>query len=185
MADAPAADFDWLALTKPAPPEPRPDVLLRPRLFDTLHQALASCPLTLVSAPAGSGKTTLLADWLSQLKIENGELKKGLSPQTSQFSILNSQFKVAWLSLDRMTTTRRASSPASAPRCALRSSNLPPPEGGAPEQLRLWLTRLINALIAAGGPPCVLILDDLHWISDPAIFALLDQLVERIPRSCG
>jgi ATP/maltotriose-dependent transcriptional regulator MalT len=81
MLDAPTDDFDWLALTKLVPPEPRPDLLLRPRLFSTLRHALATCPLTLVSAPAGSGKTTLLATWLATRgseHIQNPTFKAGV-----------------------------------------------------------------------------------------------------------
>lgn len=66
MANIPMADFDWLALTKLAPPALRPDLLPRPRLFDALRQALVAYPLTPISAPAGSGKTTLLAAWLAE-----------------------------------------------------------------------------------------------------------------------
>jgi LuxR family transcriptional regulator, maltose regulon positive regulatory protein len=182
MADAPAADFDWLVLTKLAPPELRPDLIPRPRLFNTLQQALATCPLTLVSAPAGSGKTTLLADWLKQI-VDCRLQIADLDQPNLQSTIYNLQSpRVAWLSLDENDNDPArffGGISAALRRCGL--PDLPPPDGGAPEQLRLWLTRLINALMAAGGAPCALILDDLHWISDPAIFALLDQLIERIP----
>jgi LuxR family maltose regulon positive regulatory protein len=174
MPDTPAAAFEWLALTKLAPPELRPDLIPRPRLFDALRQALATCPLTLVSAPAGSGKTTLLACWLAS-RTEG----RGLRTEAGATSLSP---RVAWLSLDASDND-----PArffAAISAALQRSgipNLPPLDGGAPEQLRLWLTRLINALLAADGAPRVLLLDDLHWISDPAILALLDQLIERLP----
>jgi LuxR family transcriptional regulator, maltose regulon positive regulatory protein len=60
-------------------------------------------------------------------------------------------------------------------------AQLPLPDGSAPEQLRRWSTRLINAVLATDGLATVLILDDLHWVSDPAVFAVLDQLIERLP----
>src|SRR5829696_6690315 len=182
MAATPGTDFDWLALTKLAPPTPRPDLLPRPRLFEMLRQALAACPLTLVSAPAGSGKTTLLAAWLNQIADYRLQIAD-LDQPNLQSTIYNLQSpKVAWLSLDENDNDPvRFFGGISA---ALQRSGIPnllPPDGGAPEQIRFWLTRLINTLLTAGGAPCVLVLDDLHMISDPAIFAALDQLIERLP----
>ena len=151
---------DWLAQTKLAPPEPRPDALARPRLLAPLQQAIAARPLTLVSAPAGSGKTTLLAALVASLPEQ----------------------RFAWLSLDEhdddpllflrgvSAALQRAGHPA-----------LAAPEGGAPEQLRAWLRGLVNTLHAAGAAPVVLVLDDLHWVSAPAVFALLDELLDHMP----
>jgi LuxR family transcriptional regulator, maltose regulon positive regulatory protein len=173
MANIPAPGLDWLALTKLAPPAPRPDLLARPRLFDALRQALVTCPLTLISAPAGSGKTTLLVDWLAARELGVGSWGLEKAP--------NSQ-SVAWVSLDEDDDDPArffAALSVGLQRSGL--SNLLPPEGGAPEHLRLWLTRLINALLTDAGRSYVLILDDLHWISDPAIFAVLDQFIERMP----
>src|SRR4051812_43039573 len=63
-----AMESDWLALTKLAPPDARPDRLRRPRLISTLQRFLAAFPLILVSAPAGSGKTTLLASLVEETR---------------------------------------------------------------------------------------------------------------------
>jgi LuxR family transcriptional regulator, maltose regulon positive regulatory protein len=184
MASIPAPDLDWLALTKLAPPAPRPDLLARPRLFDALRQALATCPLTLISAPAGSGKTTLLVDWLKQIaecRLQSAEYEN--QQGNLQSTIYNLQsLRVAWVSLDEGDDDPArffAALSVGLQRSGL--SNLLPPEGGAPEYLRLWLTRLINTLLTDAGRSYVLILDDLHWISDPAIFAALDQFIERMP----
>ncbi len=81
-------------------PPPRPTGVLRSRLIKRLNQGLYR-KLTLLSAPAGFGKTTLLASWLTELRIENEKLRKRPEPRDSQFSILNSQFNVAWLSIDK------------------------------------------------------------------------------------
>jgi hypothetical protein len=57
--------------------------------------------LTRLYARAGFGKTTLLAEWLAKLRMENEALRKPDQGDVSQFSILNAQFKVAWVSLER------------------------------------------------------------------------------------
>jgi len=185
MTNSPATDFDWLALTKLAPPAPRPDLIARTRLFDALQQALLRCSLTLISAPAGSGKTTLLVDWLSERQKARAENQHENIGADENMPITRSDllsFNVAWVSLDEDDNDpARFFTAISIGLQRSGLSSLSPPNGGAPEHLRLWLTRLINALLASGGPSYVLILDDLHWISDPAIFAALDQLIERIP----
>lgn len=181
MTDQSGASLGWLALTKLAPPELRPGVLPRPRLFDALRRALDSYPLTLISAPAGSGKTTLLADWLSQIVDYRLQIVD-LDRPNLQSAIDNLQsVKVAWLSLDEDDSDPARFFGAASAALARSLPGLAPPEGGSPDQLRRWTARLINALLASGGQRHVLVLDDLHWIGDPAIFAALDQLIERMP----
>jgi LuxR family maltose regulon positive regulatory protein len=60
-------------------PQPRPELIHRPRLFTQLNQGLTR-KLTLISAPAGFGKITLVADW---------------APRS-----LQSDTRMAWISLD-------------------------------------------------------------------------------------
>ena len=51
--------------TKLYVPQPRPKIVLRPRLIDLLNQGLSSGrKLTIISAPAGFGKTTLVSEWI-------------------------------------------------------------------------------------------------------------------------
>ena len=45
-------------------PPPRPNVVLRSRLIERLHEGLHR-KLTLISAPAGFGKTTLVSTWIA------------------------------------------------------------------------------------------------------------------------
>jgi LuxR family maltose regulon positive regulatory protein len=66
-------------------PKPRPVLVTRQRLIETLNTGLAR-KLTLVSAPAGFGKTTLLTAWVQQLQSDGGP-----SPNLPC---------VAWISLD-------------------------------------------------------------------------------------
>jgi LuxR family maltose regulon positive regulatory protein len=89
---------------------------------------------------------------------------------------------VAWLSLDPDDDDPArffAGMAAALRRAGL--AGLPAPEGSTPDQLSRWNTRLINMLLADAGSPYMLVLDDLHLIGDPAIFAALDQLIERLP----
>src|SRR5687768_16744852 len=61
---APMADL--LVETKLLVPQPRREVVARPRLVDVVRRSASRAALTLVSAPAGFGKTTLLAAVVSQ-----------------------------------------------------------------------------------------------------------------------
>lgn len=163
--------LDWLAQTKLMPPLLRGDVIARPRLLTTLAQALADHPLTLLSAPAGSGKTTLLA---SLAGIEDHP------------PLLNAA--VAWLSLDEedddptrffagligaLQQLGPAVDAALRPQLALL-----PQLSADPRRLA---AAVVNALVTAHPTPALLILDDLHHLTAPPIFAALDALLERPP----
>ena len=56
-----------LLTTKLHIPQPKVDLVPRPRLYEHLDKGLTR-KLTLVSAPAGFGKSTLVTEWLSQRK---------------------------------------------------------------------------------------------------------------------
>ncbi|GIV92461.1 MAG: hypothetical protein KatS3mg056_1170 [Chloroflexus sp.] len=58
-----------LVRTKLQPPEVRPSLLPRPRLYEQLRLALHS-RLVLIAAPAGYGKTSLLAEWIAEARKE-------------------------------------------------------------------------------------------------------------------
>ncbi len=73
---------DPLVETKLLLPEPRRELVLRPRLLDLLRRG-SRCKVTLISAPAGFGKTTLLASWF------------GAASSTPRRG-----HRVAWVSLD-------------------------------------------------------------------------------------
>src|SRR4029453_6217948 len=136
-----------LLATKLTPPRSSLRQVPRPRLFDPL-QAGTRQLLTLVSAPAGAGKTTLLASW-------------SFSRQPPG--------PVAWLSLDAGEhAAARFLACALAALCqsgavpgdnALRA--LAPP----PEPDEDFLSLLASGL-AALPTPVVLVLDDLHDITD-------------------
>lgn len=76
-----------IVITKLFIPQPRPELVHRPRLLAQLNQGLTR-KLTLISAPAGFGKTTLVADWAQRLQ---------LSLSTESLS----DTRMAWISLDK------------------------------------------------------------------------------------
>jgi LuxR family transcriptional regulator, maltose regulon positive regulatory protein len=134
----------------------------RPRLFDLLDAGTQEL-LTLVSGPAGAGKTTLLTSWSASRQPPG---------------------PVAWLSLDggdndaaRFWTYVVA---------ALRESGavpgdnplraLDPPPG--PD--RAFLSHLVGGL-AELPTPVVLVLDDLHDITDPTVLEGLEFLLRHGP----
>ncbi len=157
---------DWLAKTKFHPPLPPEDIIPRPRLLEGLNEALTSHALTLLSAPAGSGKTTLLA----------------------AFSLAYPDVPLAWLSLDAednaptpfllsLTTAWQSLSPGCG--AAIRSllTSLANPAAELPRLMSV----LINEVLESLPDPFVLVLDDLHQITEAAIYASLDHLLERLP----
>ncbi len=145
-------------------PQVRPEWVLRPRLVERLSAGLGGRKLTLVSAPAGSGKTSLAAAWLS---------------------VLDSDFRVAWLSLDGednnlprffaylvaalRTVDRQIGQEAL--RLLERAPSLPA------EPL---VTSLIND-VAGLALAVILVLDDYHAITELAVHEAVGFLVDRQP----
>ncbi|MCB0164631.1 MAG: tetratricopeptide repeat protein [Anaerolineae bacterium] len=165
-------------------PQPRPELVPRPRLLQKLTDGLTpQRRLTLVSAPAGFGKTTLVSHWLTrndEARKMNGEPRIHLSP----FIIHHSD--VAWLTLEetdndlgRFLTYVAAAIQQVEPdvgqtmRGALQAAQLPPVES--------LLTALIND-IAGLDRHIVLVLDDYHAIEIDAIHDALSFLMEHLPR---
>lgn len=156
----------WLAETKFHPPLRRDDVIHRRHLLDDLHNRMASHSLTLLSAPAGYGKTTLLADLPTTY------------PETS----------IAWLSLDEEDNDAIRFLTA----LVVALQRLEPSYGPAAQSILTDRTQLganvqrvasvlINDVLETFADPFTLILDDLHRITEPAIFVALDYLLEHLP----
>jgi len=174
-----------LLTTKLSPPPVRPGLVPRPSLIGRLSQGLRR-KLTLLSAPAGFGKTTLLAAWLHHIK--NAELrieKNSTESAHSHFSLLTSQFKFAWVSLDEgdndsarfwryfLAAIEELHDGIGQPALALLRSTQPAP-------IESVLTALINDLarLATRG---ALILDDYHSIQAPEIHRGVALLLDRLP----
>jgi LuxR family transcriptional regulator, maltose regulon positive regulatory protein len=174
--------------TKLAPPRLHTPLVAREALLDRLDDGLDR-KLTLLSAPAGFGKTTLVSQWLARLNIENVELRNGAETQHSQFSILNSSFKVAWVALDagdndpvrfwRYVLTACQGFAADVGAAALAQLHAP-----QPPNFELLLTLLINDLAAlprANLPSNILALEDYHLITMAQLHATMTFFVDQLP----
>ena len=148
--------------TKLNPPLLRVRAIARPHLLQRLDAALDT-PLTLVAAPAGYGKTTLLAGWL-------------FAAQRARF---------AWLSLDdadndptRLLAGIVAALQTVNPR--LGAAALPLLNAGPTPEHHTALAIIIGNVIAH-DQPIILVLDEIHLLTDRRATALLADLVERQP----
>jgi LuxR family maltose regulon positive regulatory protein len=156
-----------LLKTKLFIPPVRPELVSRPRLLERLEAALDR-KLTLFSAPAGFGKTSLLSECATSCER-----------------------RVAWVSLDKgdndpylfwsyVVAALETIQPGvgGAAWALLHSS------GGAAalpaDSLEMLLTTLINDL-ADIPEPFILILDDVHLITEPQIHQGLTFLLDHLP----
>ena len=149
----------WIAHTKFIAPSLRPELISRPRLLAELGHSIENFPLTLVSAPAGSGKTTLLTSLSSHLLA----------------------WPVAWLALDELDNdparffdgivgAMRHLQPGFGPKL---DNNLALPHN-LPQEPRSLVASLINEISQDFARPFILVLDDLHTITDPVTLSALD-----------
>jgi LuxR family maltose regulon positive regulatory protein len=158
------------ASTKIQPPRQRSGRVTRPALEDALGRALASCRLTLVSAPAGFGKSVALA---------------------SQVERLGDDAALAWVSVDEDDDLPRLLECLFA---ALEPFDLPwrqAPEalsasvGHSRESRRRVATQLVNTLAATEVARGLLVFDDLHRTPDPAVHEFLELMLEHLPEHWG
>lgn len=144
-------------------PTLRPSLVPRPRLVRLLNDGLQpSRRLTLVSAPPGFGKTTLLVDWLHQIDTpaawlslgeDDNDLPRFISYLAAAFQVVDEDVGSSLLS-------------------ASRSPQLPAIEKA--------LAALLNE-IALRTQPLILVLDDYHLLSEPAILKLMEFLLDNLP----
>ncbi|MGC9669969.1 LuxR C-terminal-related transcriptional regulator [Planosporangium sp. 12N6] len=136
-------------LPEPAIPQPPPNLVARPRLFDLLDQAVTQ-PLTLVSAPAGWGKSTLLAAWV----------REGRAPGP-----------VAWFTAEPDRSAdfweRFAAALARAEPFAYRADD------------GRDVVDAVAAALEVPGPVVVVVVDDAHEVTDPRLWTEVEGLLSR------
>lgn len=153
--------------TKLHVPELRVDLVPRPRLHDLLAAAEHDATrLILISAPAGFGKTTVLTQWLA---------RSGMSDR-----------RIAWLSLDagdndirRFLTHLIAALRITHSDLGLDAQVMVDESPEVP--IEAVLTSLVNDLDTY-AEPTVLVLDDYHVITAPAVHQALTFLLDHLPR---
>jgi LuxR family transcriptional regulator, maltose regulon positive regulatory protein len=184
-----AAPPAQLLTTKLYVPSARSNLVPRRHLIDRLHAGLAG-KLTLIAAPAGFGKTTLVSAWLTKLRIENEELRQPGRDDDSQFSNAqrapDSQFKVAWVALDKgdndpIRFWSYVIAALDLVQAGVFSGALGQLQSPQPPPIKDILTTLLNALSSLTAD-VVLMLDDYHLIDTPAIHQSLAFLLDHLPR---
>lgn len=158
---ATAAPAPGLLTTKLYRPQSRPDLVARPRLLDRLDAGLHG-PLTLVCAPAGFGKTTLLADWLGRTECPVAWL--GLDASDSDLVVFLRYLVAALQTL--------------APQVGAALADLL--ESPQPPAVEALLTTLLNDMTALPSGS-LLVLDDYHVITTPAIHHAVSFLIDHLP----
>jgi ATP/maltotriose-dependent transcriptional regulator MalT len=153
-----------IAATKLQVPPARLELVAREALVALIAGAGPHTRLTLLSAPAGSGKTTLLTLW-------------NLSAAEDR--------PFAWLSLDASDND-----PVRFWSGVLEALRTVVPGAGAVAEgallspgsdLRDVVVPLLVNEAVGWHQPVVLVLDDLHVVTDAAVHASLSHLIERLP----
>jgi LuxR family transcriptional regulator, maltose regulon positive regulatory protein len=142
-------------------PHPRKIFLRREHLFDLLNEGIQG-KLILASAPAGYGKTTLVTTWLKE-----------------------QEFPVAWVSADAgdndfyrffgyiLEAFRQKNLQVGETLSQMLQSPAPP---GQDNFVELFLNELSTISQA-----CILVIDDFHLITNPAIHASFYKVIESSP----
>lgn len=149
--------------TKLAVPALPPQLVSRPRLLALLDGAVRAM-VTLVSASAGTGKTLLLAEWV-----------RGRGMHDTAWVSLDSDDNEDdrfWSALLEAMTGCETVPPGS----PLHALTLPPDPSSDPR----FLAELVNALDELADP-VLLVLDDVHELTDPRPLHGLETLLRHHP----
>jgi len=165
-----ASPTQSFALTKIQPPRARASLVARERLEAEMRSAALGRRLVLVAAPAGFGKTAAL---------------------TRLIEHLGTSASVAWISADvdddplgLLACLIAALEPLDPP-WRIDPEALIAKAGGSRSDRHAVATHLLNALAACDIERGLIVVDDAHRISDPAVFEFLDLLLERLPSHWG
>ena len=152
-----------MVASKLAAPPLRPGIVDRPALVDRLL-SMTDVPVVLLSAPAGYGKTTLLALWRHR-----------------------DERPFAWVSLDAADNDPvaliAAVIAALDPILELDPALSDYLSGPQPPIEDVVLPSLVDAC-AAREPTFVLVLDDLHFVTERGCHKAIGYLAERLPPGC-
>lgn len=163
----------YLLSTKFLVPRRGQDHLARPHLVGRLAHAVAERRLTLLSAPPGYGKTTLLVELVDQGALPCAWL---------QLDAADGDPRVFLSSL--VESVRRLGNGGTLPAYPLGSEMQALLESSgdsdaiSPERI---LGGLINELAENLRFPWLLVLEDYHLITNPAVHGLTDLLIEHGP----
>jgi LuxR family maltose regulon positive regulatory protein len=156
---APIPAVSPLLSTRLLIPRPRGQEVVRPALIARLAQ-IRTVRTALITAPAGYGKTMLAAAAVRQL----------------------SSMSCAWLTLDsaddqplRFLLALSAALSRFVPAAASLHERF------GHSRVNDGADALLD-LAAAAEPPLLLVLDDLHLITDPAVYTLLDRMIRQSPQ---
>ena len=155
---------DTLLLTKLYVPQPRHNLVLRPRLVERLNEGLSSGrKLTLISAPAGFGKTTLVSEWVADCGRPVGwlSLDEGDTNPARFISYLITALQLIKTGIGERLLV------------ALQSREQP--------QLEAVLTDLINEITTLPFNFLV-VLDDYHSIESKQVDQIVNFLIEHLPQ---
>lgn len=158
-----------VAQTKHQAPRPRPHLVDRPRLQHRLAEALASQRLTLVVAPAGWGKSSALS---------------------RQVAALPEAYVCAWVTADADDDLFRFVACLGAALEPLDLDWRVSPSALAvlardERGIRSVVDEIVNAMAGMQAPRGVLVLDDMHRITDADVLSLVSGLIDRLPASWG
>ncbi len=147
--------------TKYSTPEMNPYLVSRRRLHRKLDHAL-KCRFTLVTAPAGYGKTTAVLDWLSTCGLPSAwlSLDPGDNDPATFWRYVCAALDGVFIGVSKDTEYVFSS-------YELLKANI-------------HLNILIDQLSKVGSD-FLLVLDDVHMISEPSIWAGLNYLIDYLP----
>jgi LuxR family maltose regulon positive regulatory protein len=148
----------------------RGNLVNRTQLIQRLNEGVVTSRLTIISAPAGYGKSTLLGEWVSQLDIP-----------------------VAWLSLERGENV-----PARFWKYFINALNEIPQvrltgigesisqvlDSSQPATMEVELIKLVNSFSGL-EERVIMVLDDVHNITETQIHQDLVFLIDHLKRSIG
>ena len=158
---ATASTQNLLVHTKLRRPRAVGQLVRRPRLLELLNRG-ATLPLTMVSAPAGYGKTTLVNLWMDEVGIPGAwyAVDENDNALTTFVTYLAAALATAYPTSGR------------AVRAVLQSPAAPQPEHLADV--------FIGELDAIAGE-LLLVVEDYHLVTQPAIHAFMSVLVQNAP----